>query len=80
MGNRIRQERVVFKNPETGKLGLSLEELVILAELGVSSRTLRSWEHGQSDPTATMLGKLADFFGCSVDWLVGRGDRRTPAA
>lgn len=43
-----------------------------LAEaMGVSAASVSKWETGQSEPELTMLGELADFFGVSVDALMG---------
>lgn len=40
-----------------------------------TSRTnISRWEKGLNEPTMSPLIKLADFFGCSIDYLVGRED------
>lgn len=36
--------------------------------------TIYSWEKGRSQPSIEMLARLADFFECSIDYLVGRED------
>lgn len=40
--------------------------------LGVSKNTIYSWENGVRSPTLDMLSTLADFFGVSADYLLGR--------
>ena len=44
-----------------------------LADLtGKAESTVRTWETGKSFPDADTLSKLADHYGVSVDWLLGR--------
>ena len=38
------------------------------------SDSLCDWEKGRSEPDVSSLVALADFFGVSVDYLVGRTD------
>lgn len=54
--------------------GLTQEQLA--ARIGVSSRTIKHWEHGTRMPSAVYLLALADCFHVSVDWLLGRIDER----
>lgn len=46
----------------------------VAAALGISSGVLTKWKAG-SLPNATTLITIADFFGCSVDYLLGRTDK-----
>ena len=44
-----------------------------LSELcGFSSSLIAKYENGKKIPTMASLIELADFFGCSIDYLVGR--------
>lgn len=44
-----------------------------LAEsLGVRQSTVAMWENEHNMPSATMLPRLADALGCSIDALYGR--------
>ena len=46
-----------------------------LAEkLGIKRPTYAKYETGENQPDLTMLNKLADFFGVSTDYLLGRTD------
>jgi transcriptional regulator with XRE-family HTH domain len=46
-----------------------------LAEaIGVSQGNISEWKSGRSKPTFDALIKLADYFGVSIDYLVGRTD------
>ena len=42
--------------------------------LGVSQQTVGSWETSNSTPNLTMLGKIADYFEVSADYLLGRNE------
>lgn len=47
--------------------------------LNLSKQTISVYENGGADPNPETLNKLADFFGVSVDYLLGRtDDPRTP--
>ena len=44
-----------------------------LAEaVGIDQRTISNYETGKSNPDSDALIRLADFFGVSIDYLVGR--------
>lgn len=53
-------------------LKLSQEELA--DKIGTSQRNIGRWENGENQPGYSQLVLLADFFGCSLDYLVGRSD------
>lgn len=48
----------------------------ILKEFDVSIRTYRRYETGECEPTVSTLWKIADFYGVSVDYLIGRSDEK----
>ena len=41
-------------------------------KLGFGVNTIRTYVSGTSEPTLGKLIKIADYFGVSLDWLVGR--------
>lgn len=45
-------------------------------ELGISTRTYCRYETGEREPTAPTIVALADLFGVSADYLLGRSDER----
>lgn len=53
---------------------MSQDELA--AQLGVSPASVRQWESGTTKPSASNLLAMSDYFGCSVDYLLGRTDER----
>lgn len=42
------------------------------ADTGISTGNISDWESGRSMPTAKKLDILANYFGCSIDYLLGR--------
>ena len=50
--------------------GISQKELAKF--LNISPGNLCEWEKGKVEPNIFALKKLADFFECSVDYLIGR--------
>lgn len=41
---------------------------------GLAGASVRSWLRGDSLPTLSSVVKIADFFSCSVDFLIGRSE------
>ena len=69
MGMKIFAERLKELRKERGvsqaELGKSLQ---------VSFSVVCYWETDRSEPTAPNLVKIADYFGVTVDYLLGRVD------
>lgn len=51
------------------KKGISQYKMA--AELSISQSTIGNWEAGKREPNFKTLIKLADYFGVSVDYLIG---------
>lgn len=58
---------------ERAKRRMSLETMA--NELGVSRKTLYNWECAGNIPQSA-LEKMSEMFGCSIDYLLGRGQER----
>lgn len=52
--------------------GMSQAELA--KKIGVSAVAVTHWVAGGRCPSSYYLGKIADVFGCSTDYLLGRTD------
>lgn len=51
-----------------------------LAEnVGVATRTIRSWEKDERPVPSSKACEMAELFGCSIDYLFGLTDERTVA-
>lgn len=66
MANNIASERK--------RLGLSQTDLA--DELKTTRDVIKNYEEGKTAIKSTMLERMADFFGCSMDYLMGRCDDR----
>ena len=72
-GERLRMERL--------KKGFSLDK--VAKDINTTKATLSRYEKNQREPKLDMLGMLADYYECSVDYLMGRcedrnfGDKKT---
>lgn len=51
-----------------------LKQREIAEKIDVSTQSYGYYENGINHPDPQTLIKLADFFGCSIDYLVGRED------
>lgn len=69
MKNNIASERV--------RLGMSQQDLA--DKLCVSRDSVKDWESGETAIRSSMLIKMADLFGCSLDYLMARSDERVLA-
>lgn len=43
----------------------------ITKETGIAQSTIANYETGRTEPDIETLGILADFYGVSLDWLIG---------
>lgn len=43
----------------------------VAKETGISHSTIANYETGRTEPDIENLGTLADFYGVSIDWLIG---------
>jgi transcriptional regulator with XRE-family HTH domain len=52
----------------------NISQRQIAEDLGISLRAYKYYESGEREPVASILIALADYFGVSLDYLVGRSD------
>ena len=52
----------------------ALSQAQIAEEVGVVVRAYQRYEYGQREPQLAVLIRMADFYGVSLDYLVGRSD------
>ncbi len=52
----------------------SLSQEVAAHKFGVMVRAYQRYEYGEQDPKLATLIKIADFYGVTLDYLVGRSD------
>ena len=49
-----------------------LTQKALAEKIGVKNYTVANWEQNRTEPSLKDLKDLADFFNCSIDYLVGR--------
>lgn len=52
----------------------NLSQDEIANAIGTSQTNIGRWEKGINEPTSSFVIKLADYFGVSIDYLLGRED------
>lgn len=65
-------ERVKKARQEAGYTQKQVE-----TETGISQPIIAYIENGKREPSLENLGILADLYEVSIDWLLGRGKKRT---
>lgn len=54
----------------------NLRQEDIAVELGIAITTYCRYELGMRDPTLAVLCRMADYYGVTTDYLLGRSDTR----
>lgn len=54
----------------------NLRQEDIAAELGIGITTYCRYELGMREPNASLLCRMADYYGVTTDYLLGRTDTR----
>ena len=63
---RIKAERVMLGMTQTN----------LAEKMNVQMYTVQRWEYGKINMPVSRLCELADLFGCTTDWLLGRSESR----
>lgn len=53
-----------------------LSRKIVAEQIQIVERTYQRYETAEREPTASVLVALADFYGVTIDYLVGRTDQR----
>ena len=51
-----------------------ISQYALAKQLGISQSTICNWLNGKKEPSIESLWKIADFFGETIDYVVGRED------
>lgn len=60
------------------RVSAKFSQKYVAISVGVATPTVSQWESGAKSPTLENIIKLADLYGTSVDYLIGRGDQTKP--
>lgn len=66
-------QKLMDREPKTSQTKLA-------EALNIQRQTVSNYANGQSSPDWKTLSRIADYFGVSVDWLLGRTQTETPDA
>lgn len=53
-----------------------ISQYALAEKLGVAQSTIGNWEAGTREPNLDTIMRIADYFGVSLDFLIGRTDIR----
>ena len=67
------KDRLVKLRKEHG-----LTQETFAEKIGYTRTAVSAWEIGRNEPSNADTVKIADFFGVSTDYLLGKSDIRTP--
>ena len=78
--NFMNDEKVIkqLTNLKVLRKSKKITQLKLSMDLGVSQELISRYENGSSFPQPQMLITLANYFNCSVDYLLGLTDVATP--
>lgn len=66
----------LYKRIRTLRKGKKLKQGDLAEILDLSISSYCRYERGEREPDAVVLWKMADFYGVSVDYLIGRSEER----
>ena len=78
LGDGMRYEMMKYENIRSLRIDNGYTQKQIAEQLGVSQNTYSQYEIGVLNYPIEALEKLADFYGVSVDYLLGRTNMKTP--
>ena len=74
----MRYEILKYENIRSLRIDNGYTQKQIAAYLGISQNTYSQYELGVLNYSVETLEKLADFYGVSVDYLLGRTCKKSP--
>ena len=77
-GDDMRYEILKYENIRKLRTDMGYTQKQVAEILGVSQNTYSQYEIGILNYPVDALAKLADFYGVSVDYLLGRTDVKEP--
>lgn len=66
---------MLFNNIEAERARQGLPKEALASKIGISTKTYYNWLNGVNPILSTALIKMADIFGVSIDYLLGRDSR-----
>lgn len=60
------------------RIKFNLNQRVVAKRIGIPYQSYQTYEYGKSVPSAEVIVKIADAYGVSTDYLLGRSDMPNP--
>lgn len=70
--------KIIHERLSELRLAHGYSQKLVSITVGVAGPTVSQWESGQKTPSQKSIEKLADLYGVSVDYLIGRSDEIAP--
>ena len=67
----MENKTVKYPNIEAERARRGISKDLLAGAIGVTRKTLYNWIENGKIPESALI-KMADFFGCSIDYLLGR--------
>ena len=77
-GDDMRYEMMKFENIRSLRIDNGLTQKQVAQMLGISQNTYSQYEIGVLNYPVEAVVKLADYYGVSTDYLLGRTNVKTP--
>lgn len=61
------------------RLNKGITQTEFAETFNIANGTVGNWETGKREPDYEMLSRIADFYGVTVDYLLGRDQKAKPA-
>lgn len=75
LGERLKQ----LRSEKDLSLDMVVYDLDKKYNIEINKGHLSRWENGKNDPSVRFVPYLTQYYGVSVDYLIGLTDNRTPA-
>ncbi|MBR2131917.1 MAG: helix-turn-helix transcriptional regulator [Oscillospiraceae bacterium] len=63
---------MTFPNIEAERARIGMTKARMATAIGVTSETVKNWQNGRTEIPASKIVALADMFGVTTDYLLGR--------
>ena len=60
------------------RLSRNMSQTELAKSLHVSQQVITKWENNRTEPSSNVLASIADYFGVSADYLLGKTNEKVP--
>ena len=77
--NDIQSDALLSQKLKELRLNKGLTQIEFAKTFNIANGTVGNWETGKREPDYEMLSRIADFYGVTIDYLLGRDQKEKPA-